>query len=53
MHAQRPVFKFGQNVSNRRQGPAGLVAMRYQEPVQQVIHKRVSMIGEGVWARDV
>ncbi|XP_067047284.1 polyadenylate-binding protein 1-like isoform X7 [Acropora muricata] len=38
MQAQRPSYKFGQNVRNRPQGPPGNVGMQSQDSVQQAIH---------------
>ncbi|XP_074606404.1 polyadenylate-binding protein 1-like [Acropora palmata] len=38
MQAQRPSYKFGQNVRNQPQGHPGTVGMQSQDPVQQYIH---------------
>lgn len=38
MQAQRPSYKFGQNVRNQPQGHPGTVGMQSQDPVQQSIH---------------
>ena len=43
MQAQRPSYKFGQNVRNRPQGPPGNVGMQSQDSVQQAIHIPVSI----------
>ena len=43
MQAQRPSYKFGQNVRNQPQGHPGTVGMQSQDPVQQYIHIPVSI----------
>ena len=43
MQAQRPSYKFGQNVRNQPQGHPGTVGMQSQDPVQQSIHIPVSI----------
>ena len=43
MQAQRPSYKFSQNVRNQPQGHPGNVGMQSQDSVQQAIHIPVSI----------